>query len=497
MTRETPSFVPGRRYRIAASVALGLVSLVVVFVLVNHLAIARLRWRADVSELRRFELSPLTRRVLDAMTNDVKVTVLFPRDSDLYGHISGLLREYSDLQPRIKVRTVDYEAEPATALLVRSGYKLRQDDSNLVLFDGGTQLVRVAESELSTYDANLAEMAKGSKREIRRSGFKGEQLFTSALANLANTNSVHAAFVVGHDEMRTDSDDPMVGYRQFAALLASKSTVVTQQRLDGTNEIAPDVQLLVIAGPSQPFLPIETNRITRFLEGGGRVLVTLNSTLPRRTGLEDVLLAWGIFAPPVFAVDTNNTSGGFTLIATNFSSHHVTLPLARNESRLLFNLPRMVGTVPAEQMPADAPKAQVLVSTGPGGSTRSEIRSGTPSFNPVIDRVFEIPLAAAAERGGVAEVASGRGNGRLLVVGESLMFSNSGLGYYANGDFADLSLAWLMDRTQLLAIGPKPVHEYQLFLTPRQNRTVKWTLLGILPGSVLALGFLVWFRRRS
>ncbi len=497
MTRDLPSFVPGRPYRVAASVAVGILSLFVVVVLVNHLAVSRLHWRADVSELRGFELSPLTRQVLAGMTNDVRVTVLFPRDSDLYGNIAGLLREYGEVQPHLRVRTVDYEAEPATALLVRAGYKLRPEDANLVLFDSGSQVVRVAETELSTFDANLAEMAKGSRREIRRSGFKGEQLFTSALANLANTNTLNAAFVVGHDEHRTDSDDPLVGHSLFARLLESKATVVTQRRVDGTNEIPADVQLLVIAGPAQPFLPVEAERIGRFLAGGGRVLLTVNSTFPTRTGLEDVLRDWGIVAPPVYVSDTNNTMGSFTVIATNFASHPVTLPLARNDSRLFFQRPRLVGTLPPEMMPADAPKAQILVSTGPGGTTKSELRSGTPSFNPAIDRMFEVPLVAAAERGGVAGVAAGRGNGRLVVVGDSMLFGNSAFNSPANVDFAELSLAWLMDRTQLLAIGPKPIREYQLFLTPRQNRTVKWTLLGLLPGSVLALGFLVWFRRRS
>lgn len=497
MTRDTPSFVPGRRYRIGLSVLVGLVSLLAITALVNHLAVTRLRWRTDVSALRRFGLSPLTRQVLAGMTNDVKVTVLFTRDSDLYGSIEGLLREYTELQPRVHVRTVDYDAEPATALLVRAGYKLRQEDANLVLFDGGSQVVRVAETELSTYDANLNELARGRQREIRRSGFKGEQLFTSALANLANTNVVRAAFVVGHDEHRTDGDDPLVGHSQLARLVASKAGAPVLLRLDGTNEVPSDVQLLVIAGPSQPFLPVEVERVGRFLAGGGRVMLTLNSTVPVRTGLEELLRDWGIVAPPVYVADTNNTIGSFTVVATNFASHPVTLPLARNESRLFFQRPRLVGTLRAEDLPADAPRAQILVSTGPGGMTKSELRSGTPSFNPAIDRQFEVPMVAAAERGGVTGVAAGHGNGRLLVVGDSMAFGNSALNNPANVDFAELSLAWLMDRTQLLAIGPKPVVEYRLFLTPRQNRTLKWTLLGVLPGSVLAVGFLVWFRRRS
>ena len=59
------------------------------------------------------------------------------------------------------------------------------------------------------------------------------------------------------------------------------------------------------------------------------------------------------------------------------------------------------------------------------------------------------------------------------------------------------AVSWLLDRPQALAIGPKPLREYRLHLTGSQLRTLRWTLLAGLPGAVLLLGFVVWFRRRS
>ena len=497
MTSPRPSFVSSRRYRVALTVLVAVVSLLVIMALVNHLAAAHFRWRRDLSTLRGFELSPLTHQVLSGLTNEVKVTVLFQRGADLYGHIDSLLREYTELQPRLRVRMGDYVSDPSTAILVRAGYKLAQDEANVVLFDNGSRVVRVAEAELSTYDANLNDLVTGKQREIRRSGFKGELLFTSALFNLSNTNLLRAAFVIGHDEHRPDNEDQLIGYRTFANLLASKSVSVSTQRLDGTNEIPVGCQLVVIAGPSQPFLPGEVERVERFLAGGGRVLLTLNSSIPVRTGLETLLQSWGISTPLTYVIDPEHTWGVVSVLATNFAGHPITIPLARNESRLFFQRPRVVGTLPAERLPADSPKAQVLVTTGPAGMTQSDLRTGLPAFHPGVDAVGEIPLAAAAEKGGVAGVAAGHGTGRLVVVGDSMVFGNWAFTSPGNVDFAELTLAWLLDRTQLLAIGPKPIREYRLYLTPAQSRTMKWTLLGVLPGSVLSMGFFVWFRRRS
>jgi hypothetical protein len=41
------------------------------------------------------------------------------------------------------------------------------------------------------------------------------------------------------------------------------------------------------------------------------------------------------------------------------------------------------------------------------------------------------------------------------------------------------------------------VSEYRLNLTENQLRTLRWLLIGALPGGVLVLGWLVWLRRRS
>jgi hypothetical protein len=499
MDENPPSFVPSRRYRIALSVLVGVVSAVVIFGLVNHLAATRLRWRKDFSATGRFQLSPLTRQVLESLTNDVKVTVLFPRDSDLFGHIDGLLREYSEVQPRIHARYVDADAEPVTAIQVRTTYKLGLEDANLVVFDSGGQTVRVAESELSAYDANVNAMMEGRQKEIRRTAFKGELMFTSALAELATTNRPHACFLTGHDEVRMTSEEGLTGFYRFAQLLRAKSATVSEIRLDGTNDVPENCQLLVIPGPAQEFLPQEVERIRRYLDGGGRVLLALNSSLPTlRLRLEPLMFDWGIKAASAYAADTNQTSGGFTVYTTNLGSHPITLPMIRNESRVFFYQPLVVGTLPMDQRPADAPKATPLVATGPGGMTRSDLRNGTVAFLPGVDLRGTVPMAAAAERGGVTGVAAGSGTARLVVVGDHLMFGNDALTHVpGNVDFAELTLAWLLDRTQMLAIGPKPVREYRLYLTPAQHGTIRWTLLGVLPGSVLLVGFVVWMRRRN
>ena len=68
-----------------------------------------------------------------------------------------------------------------------------------------------------------------------------------------------------------------------------------------------------------------------------------------------------------------------------------------------------------------------------------------------------------------------------------------------NHYFAGLALNWLLDRPTLLlsGLGPQPIQEYSINMTRGQERAVQWLFLCGLPGAVLALGGLVWLRRRN
>ncbi len=55
---------------------------------------------------------------------------------------------------------------------------------------------------------------------------------------------------------------------------------------------------------------------------------------------------------------------------------------------------------------------------------------------------------------------------------------------------------WLLDRSHLLAIGPRPIKVYQFSMTRKNRRDLAGWLLGIVPGGIMGLGLMVWLRRR-
>ena len=70
--------------------------------------------------------------------------------------------------------------------------------------------------------------------------------------------------------------------------------------------------------------------------------------------------------------------------------------------------------------------------------------------------------------------------------------------YLAIAERYDNAVNWLLDRPVLLnGIGPSPVTDFRLLMTKAQVRNVRWLLLAALPAAILALGGLVWLRRRK
>ncbi len=489
------SFSPMRRLGIGVSVLLSVLAAFALVLMVNYLAVRhfkRYQWTSD----DRYQLSAPTKRVLEAVTNEVKVTVLFDRNEAVFGLISGLLKEYSYACPKVRIETVDYLSDPSRAGLVIAKYQLPQSNADQVIFDanGRTKVVRA--TELSDYD--WTGLLAGGK-EVTRNAFKGEALFTSAIAGLLEARPPTAYFLQGHGEHNPANDDAKFGYSVFSHFLEQKNISAKTLRLLSGGEIPEDCQLLIIAGPQDPLERAELEKIGKYLNQGGRLLGLLSYYRSSRgpTGMEKLMSDWGVTLGEDAVKDPPNTVTGYDLMCTNFAAHATVKQLQAR--RLYLVAARSVWPPRGAAPSADAPRVQTLFATGPAGYTASALASdGTPKVNPARDRQGPIPLAVAVEKGSIQGVRADRGSTRIIVVGESVFLGNETIVKAANLEFASLAINWLLDRAEHLGgIAPKPIKEYRILLTRSQMTQVRWVLLGALPGAVLLAGFLVWMRRRA
>ncbi|MDX1952025.1 MAG: Gldg family protein [Verrucomicrobiota bacterium] len=488
-TPERPTFSPFRKWNVGLHVILAVIAFFAIVTMANYLS-ARHSTRFHLSEAASQKVSPLTAQMLSSLTNKVKVIVFFDRTEPLFPAVAGLIKEYQVRSPQIEVEFVDYRF-PGRAEMIRSQYKLNSpSDAARVIFDSNGRVRTVLGSELSEYS-----MEKG--KEIRRSSFKGEQLFTSAILGVIDPRQLTVYFTTGHGEHDPTSQDDNRGYGKLAKMLSENNVGLRLLPPFPTSEIPADCELLIIAGPEQPFTQPELQKLDTYLNQGGRVFILFNFFTPRsqRVGLERLLANWNVTVGFNQVRDTANAKAGEAqlLVANNFTPHPITKPLLQSSLNLF--VPRSVAPKLSGPARADAPKIVPLVMTGPGGIAIGNIENnGTPEQ----EMEGEIPLIVAVEKGGIQGVNLDRGATRIVVAGNSLFLANAPIDMAANRDFANLAVNWLLNRETLLnEIPPRAISEYQITLTDAQMNQLRWLFLAAVPGSVMMVGVLVWFRRRA
>ncbi|MCZ7635639.1 MAG: GldG family protein [Verrucomicrobia bacterium] len=488
-----PSFSGAQRVRVGTQVLVALLAGLAIVGMANYLAARhyhRFQWTSDA----RFDLSRTTRQVLGAVTNEMSVILLFDRDHPLFPSVYGLLSEYAYACPRLKLEHLNYRRDPGRAELLAARLQLASSETDLVVFEAGNRFKIVRAAELSDYD--VASLLAG-EREVRRVAFKGEPLFTHAIAALLDTQSPVACFLRGHGEHDPASDEKLLGYSRFAGLLRQKGIEVQTLELLGNTEVPEACRLLVIAGPRSPLDPLELERLTRYVQRGGRVLALLSfhQAQRERTGLEDWLQGWGVTVGDNFVFDPDQSIRGNDLVVSNYSAHAITAPLRDRRLHLVLARSMMARTSPGPG--AAGGRVQPLFFTSVGGTPPAPSPpAGSPTF-PRSRCARRRPARCGRrtrQHPGARRRPRGRPPGRRRRIALPRQRDDSQRRQpRVRQPGCELAAGSPQD---LAGLAARPLHEYRITLTRTAMIQLRWLLLLVLPGALLAVGGVVWWRRR-
>lgn len=487
---EKPSFSPVRKWAIGFNVVLTTLLVLAVLIMVNYLS-GRYFDRVHLGTKASFELSPRTVSLVRSITNRVHVTLYFDKDVDLYSDVSFLLREYHAKNSRIDVSTVDYYRDPGEALAVKTKFNLGSaTNENFVIFESGDRSKVIAGNELVP-----STIEPVSAREYRRKpiSFLGESRFTEALLAVTTSEPKKAYFLEGHGEQLI-SDGGDLGLSTFAGILKQNYIVSQPLTLLGTNTVPQDCDVLIIPGPRTRLTDFELGKLGNYLTNHGRLFVLFNAqTRDHETGIEALLREFGVNVLTNLVIDTAQLDrnsiqkDGIAAIGVSaFTLHPAVNPVIG--TGLYMFLPRPVLMSGATNLAAE-------LRNEPIANTSSNAYLVTEQEQPV-PRMY--PVVVASEQTGEAAAANRPGPARMLVSGDSFLFSNQLIELLGNRDFASSSANWLVERPAMLeGVGPRPVTEYRLVVSQSQMQKLELLLLGAVPGGILVFGGMIWLSRRK
>ena len=424
----------------------------------------------DLTAFKRYTLADQTKRIIQGLDRDVKVTAFLPsREDSFVRGAKNLLRRYDQESERLTVEFVDPELNPGLA---------RQFD--------------ISATTVAIFQA-------GDRRE-ETTGYT-EQDFTSALLKLTRTERKKIYFVQGHGERDPDSSQ-QDGYYQVGQTLKRENYDVQKISLLGGSGVPADAAVLVLAGPQSTLLEPERDVVRQFLDTGGKLFVLADPQTD--LGLRELFDQWQVQLNNDFVVDQLQYYQDPRVPVPNPVVGHrisssltaMTLPYARSVSikqgagSEFVIAPLIRTTDRAWGETTFTPNAPI--QPNPGEDTMGPVNlaiavnkaPGAPTFS---------PSATPVPAGATAPVDKAR----LVVVGNSA-FANNQFAAVAPGnvDFFVNAINWLAEDEDLISIRAVPNESPPIMLTNQMQGLLLITTVVFIPLAVLLTGLTVWWQRR-
>jgi len=439
-----------------------------ILVLLNVVANGRAR-KWDLTGAQVNTLAEQSRNVLDNLPAGAEVEIIgfFQLDNRAYVEtFEELTALYMDYSPQVTTRLID----PLLSRAEAEFYGVRTIPSI------------VATCRIPDLTDEEAAQLPGCRGDRQFADDLSEPALTAAILKAGSSPAGTVYFLSDHGVPALD-DTSAAGYSTVRDLLAVANQPV--KTLSLTHGEPPDeMRLLVIAGQRNALTELEAERVGRFLEQGGRLLLLVDPEVDH--GLGRVLEAYGLKMNDDYVIDeargyrTKERTYKEIPEVQDYVEHDILRDFKNYKS--LFPLARSLSL--AERRPGVA--ATPLVFSGPD-SLAIDVASQALSPGPHI-------LAAAAEREAGAGARS-----RVVAIGDADFIRNRWIhdpvAEVNNALFINAAL-WLTERAEYITT--PNAHEAQtIALTPRDNVKIFYLSIFLLPQVIFMVGIWVAIRRRG
>lgn len=458
------------------------VAVVLVNVLIGYLT-DRYVLEIDMTSERLFEISEDTMEVLDDLAEPITITVLAEettyRDStELLSNIYEILQRYEALAAgKITVRYINPTVNPK---IIEQYNTLGDLTSNDIIIESARRTKKLAPT--SMYNSETSD--EGITYYV---GLRAEQKLTSAILYCTTETVSKAAYIRGHNEdYYMDELDAMLttaNYEVGSIILARE-------------DIPEDVNLIIISSPTVDFSLEEIDKLDEYFANGGDAIISMTpNTAEELTNLNLFFEEWGVRYTEQLVFDSAQALSGYPMyVVPNIA----TVEGITDNLNLRNQFALVVGgrAIELTNTQTGSDYVTVLMSSSNTSYAKdaNDIAYGYDQNEE--DAVGPFNLAVMTERYSYDK--------NLNKTRSSLLFVNAGMitdsvlsaSNFLNAGYLTSALNFINDYTDAVIIPDKNFVSTTLNILTWQVMVVFWVVIVAMPLAILALGVIVWGRRR-
>lgn len=447
-------------------VVIGLAIVVAVNVFANQLP--EKAKSVDLTSQNLYTLTDDSVNLVKDLKQDVTLYVLSSEKS-ADDTVARTLSNYEDASSHIKVEYID----PAVSPNFYASYTdTAPSDGSIIVVCGNTSKV-VSSSDLYQYDIDYSTYTQ------TKSAYDGEGQLTSAISYVTSEDLPKVYTITGHGETALDDT--------FKSALEKMNISVEDLTLLQEEAIPEDAAAVIINGPTSDFSADDAAKISTYLAGGGKLIVTTAYNKTEDTPNFDGILS---------AYDIQVTNG---LVMDSDSSHYYQYPF--------YLLPDVASATQTSKVSnyVFMPYAQALTNAGAHPDTITWTDLLTTSDNAYVKTDISNITTFEKESGDqsgkftlAANVTDSESGADITVVASVLAFSNDADSIVSGQNLALFKgiASTFASSDSAVSIDAKPYTYTTLSVNQSVAIMSETLLVMVLPVALIVIGIVIWYRRR-
>ena len=494
--------------RISGSVfSVATIAVVLIIVVSANMVVSKLpstMTTIDATTEKYYSITKKTKDFLKKYDEDVKIYAIGSKSTfdKSYGEVPKMLQKYTEANSHIKVSYIDPQKNPS----FMSEYAGNDLPTGSLIVESKKRFKTISVSEMYATEFDYQTYSQNT------TGYDGEGQVTSALEYVATDALPKVYELEGHDEL-------VIG-EYFSDVLEKGNYETKKLNLLGVDEVPEDAAAVIIHGPESDFSTDDAAKLIRYVEGGGKALVSIEfMKIGELDNFRAFLSSFGIKTVDGIVAEMNKKfyyQNPYYLLP-KVESHEMTQDL---EGELSIFSPFSVGLTYQNNVDEDGEAASEDIEGGgelpvvKGVSyTDLMVTSDAATSKTGMDSVDKLAEASGAaeeikkEQGdpdgpfAVGLLAETKDGGQLVVLGSSYVLTDASdqMVSFRNSHFFSNIISTLVpqdDGPGSVVIPTKMYDMSRLIVSTQAANMYGLLFIIVIPLGCFAVGLFIWFGRR-